>query len=450
MFKFFLSRYKSLKKGKKFVFPTNNAAEIVPIYSSYLTDCCPKTGKIITNGIVKLFYGNGIFLNIANNRQAKTLMKNPVTKPILVIADLNIGDALNLQVACQTLKQLFPNKEIHYAMNRNAFPLLKDNPYISKSFPIFSGAAIPSEDDIKRLKSLTLNTDYALIFNFCPFFDADTFTGMKGGILNHYPLTMSIAYDELKTTKQNHIRYKIFSYLTNLFPEKTKENKVKLKNVPSYFSDENILEAKKFLKNNGMDNIKGIVFFNPDATSPYTRLPLSIQVQFIKKLIKGGVNNILIGSAFVFKNAEAEIINSLTTYEQKKCIIVPNKFSLGTYGALIDYCDVYITNDTGPLHLAATEKWTISKKRLRNKTAIFSVFGATPSRIYAYDSKKEGYFPAPQDAPSMVFTGTPPCRNITCINKLSKRCKEVRCFSGFNTEASVNHILMYLKENIWI
>ena len=47
-----------------------------------------------------------------------------------------------------------------------------------------------------------------------------------------------------------------------------------------------------------------------------------------------------------------------------------------------------------------------------------------------YDSTAPGFLPAWQDAPSAAFLSHAPCRNITCLNKLHKTCRNPRCFEG--------------------
>jgi len=448
MFKFFLSRYKSISQRKGISFPGKNAAEIGPLFSSYLTNLWPVGGRIVTEWIIKLVYGNKFLLNLVYQRQKKTVLYREKAGSVLVISDLNIGDALNLQVACQTLRQLFPGKVIHYAINKKPFPLLKGNPDIDEIFPVFSGSAIPDAGDVYRLKELVHQHGYDLIINFCPFFIAEMFSGSHAHFLNHYALTMGITYTELKTGEVNHLRKKIFDYLTHLFPEETAKNEPVLKDVPIYIDKKPLEQARSFLIKNNLYGKSGIVMLNPDATSPYTKFPLDMQLRLLKRLLAyEGVNHLLLGSGFVFKGVENEILKGLENEKGKeKIILLPKSFSLETYAAILDSCDVYITNDTGPLHLAAARKWDSEGNLLRNKTAIFSIFGATPARIYAYDSEDPCYFPAPQDAPSHVFVSKSPCRNITCINKLSKKCKTIRCFDGLVPEEMADKIISYLKE----
>ena len=81
----------------------------------------------------------------------------------------------------------------------------------------------------------------------------------------------------------------------------------------------------------------------------------------------------------------------------------------------------------------------------RNKTSVVSIFGATDSRTYGYDSHLRSHIPANQDAPSKVFLSKAPCRNITCINKWGKSCRIIRCHMGRNPKEISHYIAAYFR-----
>ncbi len=60
---------------------------------------------------------------------------------------------------------------------------------------------------------------------------------------------------------------------------------------------------------------------------------------------------------------------------------------LDAYAALIDWSDVFVSGDTGPLHMAAA--WKKARKEghvFRNRSGVVGIFGATPPRLSGYDS----------------------------------------------------------------
>jgi len=107
---------------------------------------------------------------------------------------------------------------------------------------------------------------------------------------------------------------------------------------------------------------------------------------------------------------------------------------------------VFISGDTGPLHIAAARKVSPTGRHpVRNRTAVLSFFGATPARLSGYDSSQPGFLAANQDAPSWTFVSRSPCRNITCLDKLYKTCRVVRCFEGLDLEGMVAKVGSHLQ-----
>jgi ADP-heptose:LPS heptosyltransferase len=131
---------------------------------------------------------------------------------------------------------------------------------------------------------------------------------------------------------------------------------------------------------------------------------------------------------------------------RKKIVVIPRHIPIEAYPALIDDSNMFITGDTGPLHIAAARKVIVnSNNHFRNSTAIVEIFGATSAKIYGYDSFSDEYLSASQDAPSKTFEGFPHCKNLTCIDKIFKKCPEVNCFEGIDTEEVIEYIQNYLN-----
>ncbi len=185
------------------------------------------------------------------------------------------------------------------------------------------------------------------------------------------------------------------------------------------------------------------MLYHTDATSRFTRIPLEKQIAILRYIASNdNIESILLGAGHNKKDIEYKIMNCLDKKLRRKFYIIDKNVSLEVYSALIDFSKVFITPDTGVLHIAAAKKYSKSKY-VKNKTAIVSIFGATPARIYGYESKNPLFFDSNQNAPSKVFIADSPCRNITCINKKAKTCKEVRCFSHLNIKQIYNTILKY-------
>ena len=74
---------------------------------------------------------------LLNRLETKRLQKIDEVKKILIIPDINIGDAVIAQSFISPIKNSFPDIEIDYAYQHKAYPLIKENPHPSKYGVVF-------------------------------------------------------------------------------------------------------------------------------------------------------------------------------------------------------------------------------------------------------------------------------------------------------------------------
>jgi hypothetical protein len=168
-----------------------------------------------------------------------------------------------------------------------------------------------------------------------------------------------------------------------------------------------------------------------------------LQVDLIGGLLGSeNYDAILLGPAYSFVEGPEEIWAQVASHpDLRKLIRLPQGIPIDTYAGIIDRADLFITSDTAQMHMAAARRVTPgSRKAFRNRTALVSIFGATNSRIYGYDSFLPGYLDSSQDAAAKVFEGAPRCKNLTCIHKTRKTCRTVECFSGLNAASVLGWI----------
>jgi hypothetical protein len=164
-------------------------------------------------------------------------------------------------------------------------------------------------------------------------------------------------------------------------------------------------------------------------------MPETMQADLLRALGEDGAF-LLIGEGITDPGLGRRLRDGLPAAGARFSAVVPAAFPLEVYAALIDHCDLFISGDTGPLHIAAARKRTKDgPERFVNRTAVFSVFGATPPRMSGYDDLRPGFLPSGQDAPSVTFISGSPCRNATCVNKMLKTCSPPRCFASLDVLA---------------
>jgi ADP-heptose:LPS heptosyltransferase len=416
--------------------------------SSYLTDVFPSSGGRLIDSFVYGVGGSKMWSSIMSSTLTTKMHSIRTLESILVVSDLNIGDAVITQAVVSGIRDFLPHSKVDFIITRSAGDLIKGNPEVTNLYPVFTGRPFPNINDFIELKRIVAENKYDLVVNLCPMFNRKKDFGDVNIIHGHHTIGPEMLKNETTSSEINHIIFQ-----TNLFINKLLSNKyMQVRNnsfngVSVNISDSAIAKSIEFISGIKFKHPDHpVIYFNPDASSPFTTIPLKYQIDLISQLLDKGCN-ILLGCGYSSKGIEKSILSSLHTPSSDNITLVPYSTSLDEMAAIVDRCDVYFGGDTGPLHIAASKKVSSSGNiSFRNKTAIFAVFGATPIRIYGYDSVQPGFLAANQNAPSRVYAALSPCQNITCVDKKNKVCKVVRCFESLNTKQIVSDISLYLDK----
>ena len=399
---------------------------------------------------IKFLACNRSFHNLLIKSEQKKLKGLNHPEKILVVPDINIGDALILQSFILSVKEYFPGSKIHYIYQHKAFPLIKNNPYITEHFPLFRGKGIPTEKDVRNLIRILHQHRYDLIVNICPYFSPKFFK-------NHTRVVHSLRFlsDVIKgyteDKRKAHIAFHAGHYAAELAGEISGDNEHKNDssryNTFIFAGPDLVHRSEKAIRKLNIDPEKTILLFNPDSASLFTFIPIDIQLELLKGILSmEPVEQLLINCGRTFKDIEKSILNSLPVDLKRKIIIIPENIPIDVYSVISDLAEMFISGDTGPMHIAAARKILVgSPGYFNNSTALVEIFGATSSKIYGYDSFSAGHLSPAQNAPAKVFEGNPSCKNLTCIDKIYKRCKQIRCFEGLDCCEILNYIESYLR-----
>lgn len=381
-----------------------------------ITDVFPSFGPRVFQRIFLSIFGSKEFYTYYLRKYQRQLLRTKYFNKIFIIVDINIGDAVLLQNSIKILRCNFPDARIDYACNGQGGELISELPAVDNIYKVFNGGGIPSENDLKELREIITFNNYDLILNLSPFVNNKSLR-FGGNVIQLYVLFSAYIMHLWRIkAEQMHISYIIYSFFNDfLKPLRTgnRRNAIGILNNSSqsrlngnlvYLSHDSIQAANEFLQKHNIYSMDRLLLFNPDVTVKYSMIPFQIQIQILKKILESNeIDYVLIAAAYSNPGIEEKILRRLPEELHRKIVIVPH-MPLGDYTALIDLCDVFLTGDTGPLHIAASWKITLDDNdRLRNRTVVISIIGPTDSRMFCYDSTKPGHLPANQDAPSKVF-----------------------------------------------
>lgn len=414
--------------------------------ASRLTERYPRAGSRLIDLTVRSLAGNPLLAAVLARRNRRVLRRLKSFRSFLVVPDIHIGDAVMSQPALTALRDFFPDARVDYLVNRTAFPLIEGHAEATRVLPFFSTGHFPAGAELSALRKLIQAERYDLVLSLCPYInDGDLDLDGTGlvDIMSHAP---AVVRNERRPAVINHFALQMYGFTFELLSLAASPRRPRaFPGLSVSVADAAVEEARRFAAAAGLPAGIPVVMFNPDAASPFTRLPdekLSRLLAAIARLDAA----ILVGAGHTEAGIGERIVATLPPSLRSKAILVPASLSLEAYTALIDLCDVFVTGDTGPMHLAAARRSSRSGRHaFRNRTAVLSIFGATPARMSGYDSFQPGYLPANQEAPSWSYTAGSPCRNITCVNKVFKTCRDVRCFDEIDAEALAGLIEDHLK-----
>lgn len=416
--------------------------------SSWVTDRFPHLGGRLLDTTFRSVVGSRmvVALNALHSRRLARRARG--FRRFLVIADIHIGDALIGQPALTALRDFFPDADIDYALNRTVAPLFEGLPDATRLLPIFGGAALPSAADMGALRHIVRAGRYDLCINLSAFIAQRDVASPDQPFVDFADHGAAILRSENDPRRINHFSYEAYRFVRGVLGAVAQPvRRGRFPGIRTSYPDAAIEGAAQFAASAGLSPMAPVVMYNPDTASRFTMMPVDAQVALLKDIIarSPAATTILLGAGHTTAGIGERLRAALPAEMQQMVRIVPRSMSLETYGALIDLADVFVSGDTGPLHLAAARRYSRSgRHEFRNRTAVLSFFGATPPRMSGYDSSRSGYLAANQDAPSFCYQAVSRCRNITCVNKLFKTCATPRCFEHVDVGAMASHAAAYL------
>lgn len=426
-----------------------------------LTDWSPTIVPKLFQSMFLAVVGNGFSNRIVQRSYARKLSKVKRFEKLLVIVDVNIGDAVIMQSTVHALKGCFPEAKIDYVCSATGGSLVQGMPGVHHIYNIFTQFGNPSEGDLTVLRGIIQREKHDVIFNLCGFLNPDDLQATGVTINLYMPWAWEIARRWRGGKGKLHLTYIVDTVLRSLIAEaksRNKEPKQSASSLPResqasiihgsaiYLTHDAILEACTFLSSQGLLGAQHLVMLHADAPFQWTQIPLVAQSRFLQDVLEAHVaTKVLLSCGNARNDLGSAVLRQIPAILHDRVIIVP-PMSIAAHAALIDACDVFVSGDTGNMHIAAARKIPLhTKDTFRNTTAVVGVFGATDSRMSGYDSSLPEHLSGEQDAPAKVFVAPAPCRNISCIDKPGKTCGEVRCFEGLDAHAMATFVNVHLQ-----
>ena len=259
---------------------------------------------------------------------------------ILVIKPRAIGDVLLSSIVTPNLRGAFPDARIDFLTEGPAADIIRDNPYIDEAI-IFH----PGKDSYWKLLARLRNRRYHLVFDlFCNPRTAQMTFATRAAVRVGYPFRgRAWAYNVHVATRADRVHNTQFNLDALRALGIPVEHEHLVFPLPG-----DVSERMQHIVREARHRSGPVIAINPSGTWPTKRWQLDSFAALADALIEKHAASIIIlwGPD---EREDAEHIQSAMKHEAA----LPPQTSIRESGALLKNCDYMISNDAGPMHIAA-------------------------------------------------------------------------------------------------
>ncbi len=336
---------------------------------------------------------------------------------ILIIKPSSIGDVIHALPFLKAIRGRYPDAVISWLINRGIDEIIRDNPNLDEVI-LFERKRWGGFDDIGyKFKGLTefirelRQKGFDLVIDLQGLFRSGIITYLSGA---DYRIGFANAREfspVFYNYKVSHPPIEMHAVDRYLFIAKELGADITQKdftiNIP--------VKEKGYIDGLiGKDKKRPLIAINPSARWETKMWPLKRYAELIDAIAaKLKAQPVLIGS----KEDEVRI-NEMLSMTKSKPLNLSGKTSLLQLSALLKKADLLITNDSGPMHIAAAVG-----------TPVVAIFGPTrPVRTGPYGN---GH---------VVLQSAHPC-----VNCLKKRCNDLKCMEAITVDDVLTAVKGILK-----
>ncbi len=344
---------------------------------------------------------------------------NKTVKNILVVRTDRIGDVVLSLPLAGIIKKHFPESRITFLVRDYTKDIVLNHPFIDEVLIVSeSEKKIDVFKNIKNISSKKFDTCIVVNPTFIVAFIL-FFSGIKNRIGTGYRwysiLFNNRVYEHRKYAEKHELEFNL-NMLKNIGIDETiNPSKVKYDLTVDKIS---LTEIDNILQRENIDINKKIIIVHPGSGGSSIDLPISKYIQLVKKLDDDGFQIIITGN-----ENEFEICNKLVLSDRIKNFA--GKFDLKKLTTLIGKASLFISNSTGPIHIAAAlGKYTVGFYP--------KIVSCSKERWAPYTDKKLIYIPT-----------------INCTNCTREQCEQLNCMQSIDIDVvyrDIKNILTETKE----
>jgi lipopolysaccharide heptosyltransferase II len=337
-------------------------------------------------------------------------------KNILIVRTDRIGDVVLSLPLAAIIKKHFPGCKVTFLLRNYTKDIAKNNPHIDNVLILKEvNGKIPVWENVKQLKNKNFDSSiivYPTYITALIVFLSRIKIRIGSGYRSYSFLFNKKIFEHRKYAEKHELEFNV-----NLLKIFGIEESISFENVEFNIRiNEGELEAVRNVTYNlGVDPEKKIIIIHPGSGGSAIDLPVEKFSQLVSNLNSlNNINLIVSGSKSEYNICESVVGNS-------KAINLAGKFKLSEMICLISLCDVFISNSTGPIHIAAA---------LGKKTVGFypKILACSPTRWGPYTKNKVIFSP-----------------EIECNDCTREQCEQLNCMNSINIDKVTKKVVDLLS-----
>lgn len=268
---------------------------------------------------------------------------------ILVVNLLNIGDVLFMTPALEALRALHPDAEIDVLVKHFVSDVISHNPDITRTIPIDIKGYHRSLPHLLELTRALRANDYDLLFDLHGSSRTWLISALCGARLRCGLAPRVLPFAFHRTTMRRTDIHRIESCLQIMndlgFPADNPGKMMKM--TLDQQSSEN---ARRKWSESGIDADDTVIGLNPGARTLNKVWPPERWAVLADELNNGGFKTAIFGGP-----EDLDQVGKLVSTMKTESPVFTGQLSLLELAAMLSWCRILVSGDTGPLHIAASQ-----------------------------------------------------------------------------------------------
>ena len=327
-------------------------------------------------------------------------------KRIIVTFLMHLGDLILTTPFLYVLRRAAPGAHITYLVDEKLADIVRHNPNIDEVWTIDKKGKDNNIPSLLAMSSRISAGSFDVLINLhpnerCSFIDAFARVPLKLGASHFLFRTCFSPY--IKLNRTIHAADMYLDVLAKIGVKNLKNNGLEV-----FPGDEDKAFVAGFWRSEQVKNEDKLIGFNIGSAVITKRWASERFAKVADTLAQEGYRTIFFGGTM-----DADMVQEAAALMQTKPIIATGKLKLVQLAAAMSRCSLIITNDSGPMHVAISQK-----------VPIVAMYGPSHTDLYGPYTKK-----------ATVVRAIPPCDG--CHKRMRHHCDDMRCMR----ELTVDQVL---------